>query len=68
MRALLIAVASIFVAGCATTPPTGQRVAVYDHKTNEIHYVYRSTDSDFVGTSAKTPSATNPSTYRVGHP
>ena len=67
MRALLIAVATIFVAGCATTAPIGQKVAVYDHKTNETHYVYRSTDSDFVGTSAKTPSA-KPSTYRVGHP
>jgi len=68
MRALLTAVAIILVAGCATTPPTGQRVAVYDHKTNETHYVYRSTDSDFVGTSAKTPGPTKPSTYRVGHP
>ena len=70
MRALLIAVATIFVAGCATAPPVGQRVAVYDHKTNETHYVYRSTDSDFVGASAKTPSAqqTTPSWYRVGHP
>jgi len=70
MRALLIAVATIFVAGCATAPPVGQRVAVYDHKTNETHYVYRSADSDFVGTSAKTPGEqkTKPSSYRVGHP
>jgi hypothetical protein len=69
MRALLIAVAAIFVAGCATTPPTGQRVAVYDHKTNETHYVYRSTDSDFVGTSAKTDAQkAKPSWYKVGHP
>jgi hypothetical protein len=34
------------------------------------HYVYRSADSDFVGTSAKAPSATTTknSTYKVGHP
>ena len=70
MRALLIALATMFVAGCATAPPVGQRVAVYDHKTNETHYVYRSTDSDFVGASAKTPSAqqTKPSWYSFGHP
>ena len=67
MRALLIAVAAIVFAGCATVPPGAQRVAVYDHRTNEIHYVYRSVDSDFVGTSAKTPGA-KPPTYKVGHP
>ena len=69
MRALLIAVATIFVAGCATAPPVGQRIAVYDHKTNETHYVYRSADSDFVGASAKTPSApwAKPGGYPFGH-
>ena len=69
MRALLTAVAAIFVASCATTPPTGQRVAVYDHKTNETHYVYRSADSDFVGASAKTPSTqkAKPGGYPFGH-
>ena len=70
MRALLIAVATIFVAGCATTPPTGQRVAVYDHKNSVTRYAYKSADSEFVGTSAKTPSAqkTQPSWYAFGHP
>lgn len=69
MRTLLIAVATTFVAGCATAPPVGQRVAVYDHKTNETHYVYRSTDSDFVGTSAKTDAQkAKPSWYKFGHP
>jgi len=69
MRALLIAVAAVFVAGCATAPPVGQRVAVYDHKTNQIHYVDRSTDSDFVGASEKTPSArwAKPGGYPFGH-
>ena len=69
MRALLIAVATIFVAGCATAPPVGQRVAVYDHKTNETHYVYRSADSDFVGASATTPSKrwAKPGGWPFGH-
>lgn len=70
MRALLIAIATTFVAGLATASPVSQRVAVYDHRTNETHYVYRSTDSDFVGASAKTPSAQQkkPSWYTFGHP
>ncbi|HEY8130771.1 MAG TPA: hypothetical protein VII12_02675 [Thermoanaerobaculia bacterium] len=69
MRALLTAVAVIFVAGCATAP-AGERIAVYDHKYNTVSYAYRSAGSEFVGTSAKTPSAqkTKPSWYSFGHP
>ena len=69
MRVLLTAIAVIFVAGCATAP-AGEKIAVYDHKNNTTSYVYRSTGSDFVGTSAKTPSAqkTKPSWYAFGHP
>ena len=70
MRAFLIAIAAIFVAGCATAPPTGQRIAVYDHKYNITTYVYESADSDFVGTSAKSSSAqlTRPSAQSFGRP
>lgn len=69
MRALLTAIAVMFVAGCATAP-AGERIAVYDQKNNTTRYVYRSAGSDFVGTSAKTPSAqkTKPSWYSFGHP
>ncbi len=69
MRASLIAIAAIFVAGCATAP-AGEKIAVYDHKNNVTRYATRSADSDFVGTSAKTPNAqqANPSWYRFGHP
>lgn len=69
MRGLLIAIAAIFVAGCATAP-TGDKIAVYDHKNNVTRYAYRSSDSEFVGTSAKTPSAqqAKPSWYSFGHP
>jgi len=69
MRALLTAIAVIFVAGCATAP-AGERIAVYDHKYNTTSYAYRSAGSEFVGTSAKTSSAktTKPSWYNFGHP
>ena len=69
MRAFLSAIAVIFVAGCATAP-AGPRIAIYDHKYNEIHFVYGPAQSDFVGTSATAPGATKPktSTYKVGHP
>ena len=69
MRALLIAVATIFVAGCATAPASGQKVAIYDHKYNQYHFVNQSTDSDFVGASAKTPSVqkAKPGGYPFGH-
>ena len=69
MRALPIAIAAVFVAGCATAP-AGERIAIYDHKNNTTRYAYRSADSDFVGTSAKTPSVQDrkPSWYRFGHP
>ena len=72
MRALLIAIAAVFVAGCATAPAGEkvEKIAVYDHKNNYTRYAYRSTDSDFVGTSAKAPSEqkAQPSWYRFGHP
>jgi hypothetical protein len=71
MRALPTAIAAVFMAGCATAPiPAGDKIAVYDHRNMVTHYVYRSSDSDFVGTSAKAPSATTTktSTYKVGHP
>jgi hypothetical protein len=69
MRAVLIAIATVFVAGCATAP-MGEKIAVYDHKNNVTRYAYRSADSDFVGTSAKTPNAqqAKPSWYAFGHP
>ena len=56
MRTLLMALAAIFVAGCATAP-AGEKIAVYDHKNNVTRYAYRSTESDFVGTSSRTPSS-----------
>ena len=73
MRALPTAIVAIFVAGCATAPapaPAGDKIAVYDHRSMVTHYVYRSADSDFVGTSAKTPNAqkAKPSSYSLGHP
>ena len=69
MRVFLIVIAAIFAAGCATAP-AGERIAVYDHKNNVTRYAYRSADSEFVGTSAKTPSAqtTKPAWYAFGHP
>ena len=68
MRAFLAAITAVVVAGCATSP-TGDRVAVYDHKYNVTRYVDRSAQSDFVGTSSKSPSrGKNPSWYAFGHP
>jgi len=69
MRAFLIAIAAIFAAGCATAP-TGERIAVYDHKYNVTTYIYKSADSDFVGTSAKSSDAqlTRPSWHSFGRP
>jgi hypothetical protein len=69
MRAFPTVIAAIFVAGCATAP-AGERIAVYDHKSNTTHYVYRSAQSEFVGTSAKTqnPAKAKPAWYAFGHP
>ncbi|HET7098416.1 MAG TPA: hypothetical protein VFJ68_13585 [Casimicrobiaceae bacterium] len=72
MRAFSLAIAAIFVAGCATAP-VGEKVAVYDHKNNTTRYAYRSADSDFVGTSTTTNApktqARQPSWYiGGGHP
>ena len=68
MRAGLIAIAALFVAGCATAP-AGEKIAVYDHKNSVTRYAYRSAESDFVGASAKTTSGqkTQPSWYAFGH-
>lgn len=71
MRTLLLTLATFVLAGCASAPsaPTGQRIAVDDHKHGGTRYAYRSTDSDFVGTSAKsTDVAKRPPWYRSGHP
>ena len=70
MRAYLTVIAAIFVTGCATAP-AGEKIAVYDHKNSVTRYAYRSAESDFVGTSAKTQSTKNqakPSWYAFGHP
>ena len=75
MRGFLIVVTAAFIAGCATAP-AGEKIAVYDHKNNTTRYVYRSYDSEFVGTSATTNAQkTQPSWYRQpswyisgGHP
>lgn len=69
MRALLITIAAVFVTGCATAP-AGERIAVYDHKSNLTRYAYRTGGSDFVGTSANAADAakTKPPWYRFGHP
>jgi hypothetical protein len=71
MRVLLIAIAALFVAGFATTPtPTGEKIAVYDHRNNVTRYACRPTDSKFVGTSAKTENVqkTKRAWYAFGHP
>ncbi len=65
MKALLIAIAATFVAGCAT--PSGERVAVYDHKTNSTRYAYKTSGNEFVGTSAEAEKP-KPTWYRFGHP
>ena len=69
MRTALIAIAAIFVAGCATAP-AGEGIAVYDHKNNVTRYAYQAPQSEFVGTSAKAPSMqqAKPSWYAFGHP
>jgi PBP1b-binding outer membrane lipoprotein LpoB len=50
MRTFLIAVAALFIAGCATAP--ANTVAVYDHKANTYSFVTKSSGNEFVGTSA----------------
>ena len=69
MRAFLMALAAIVVAGCATAPAS-EKIAVYDHKYNVTRYAYQSSASEFVGTSAKAPSVARakPSWYAFGHP
>ena len=69
MRAFILAIAALFVAGCATAP-AGERIAVDDHKNNVTRYAYKAPESDFVGTSAKSPSTqkSKPSWLIFGHP
>ena len=69
MRAFLTVIAVLFVAGCATAP-AGERIAVYDHKTNTTRYAYTSAQGEFVGTSAKSQNlaTAKPSWYAFGHP
>jgi PBP1b-binding outer membrane lipoprotein LpoB len=56
MRATVLALGALFLAGCATAP--ANTVAVYDHKYNTYSFVQKSTANEFVGTSATkaTPS------------
>jgi hypothetical protein len=72
MRAFLIALAAVFVAGCAAAPAkvsSGDKVAVYDHRNNVTRYVDRPAESDFVGTSAKAQATKKkPAWYDRGHP
>ena len=50
MRTLLITLAGLSIAGCATAP--ANTIAVYDHKYNTYSFVPKSSPNDFVGTSA----------------
>ena len=76
MRALLITIVAVFIAGCATAAttstaaPTDKKVAVTDQKYGGTRYAARSTESDFVGTSAKaqTTKKKQPSWIVFGHP
>jgi len=71
MRALLIAVVAVFIAGCATAAvPAGDKIAVTDHKYGGTRYATKSTESDFVGTSAKpqTTKKKQPAWIVFGHP
>jgi hypothetical protein len=67
MRTFPIALAALFIAGCATAP--ANTTAVYDHKYNTYSFVKKSPQGEFVGTSAKsakgTPSWAPPNTTAV---
>ena len=65
MRAFLVAIVVLFLAGCASAP--ANTTAVYDRKSNTYSFVPKSSQSEFVGTSA-TPAKAQPSWYRFGHP
>lgn len=76
MRALLITIVAVIVGGCATAgttstaAPAETKIAVTDHKYGGTRYATRSTESDFVGTSAKAqaPKKKQPSWIVFGHP
>jgi hypothetical protein len=60
MRALLTTMTIVFLTGCASVP-TGDRVAVYDHKYNQTYfmakqktlsYPAKQPERDFVGAGA----------------
>ena len=68
MRAFLLTLTALFVAGCATTLPA-DTVAVYDHKYNTYSFVKKPSPDQFVGTAATkakgTPSWAPPNTTAV---
>ena len=66
MRAAIAVIASMVVAGCASTPPTNV-TKVYDHKYNTYSYI-SNPQSEFVGTSAKPTKKAQPGWYVFGHP
>ena len=68
MRTILIAIAALLLASCATTTSRTEVSKVYDHKYNTVHYVAKQPQSEFVGTSANASSTAQPSWYKFGHP
>src|SRR5262249_49572049 len=68
MRALIVGLGLVLLAGCAATPARNT-VAVYDHKYNQTYYVTKDQPSEFVGTSAKVANAApKPAWNAYGHP
>src|SRR5262249_59641024 len=68
MRALILGLGLVFLAGCAATPAR-DTVAVYDHKYNQTYYLTKEQPSEFVGTSAKVANAApKPAWNAYGHP
>lgn len=67
MRAYLLTIAAVLLAGCAGAP--ADTTAVYDRKYNRTTYLSQPADSEFVGTGASTATAkAKPSWYKFGHP
>lgn len=68
MRSIIITIAAIFLASCASSPATP--TAVYDNKTNLPRTVAKAPTNEFVGTSASTNrlADSKPSWYAYGHP
>jgi uncharacterized protein YceK len=69
MRTLLVVIAVIFVAGCASTARS-DLAKVYDRKSNTTTYAAKPSESEFVGMSASARGSTKaqPGWYRYGHP